>query len=227
MLADRDPVCPWTDDRVRIHERLREVDASCGAMYRYAIDMLGEPAHAGETAARAALIGHCVRELMNSLPDALCDVVGMPERGHNSESEVSRLARGIERDNLMEYHGEVSVDENPRLVTVRSDLLQLAVAVAVEHRAGQGRRRGRDAALVLGRLDPTDAAMVPWTRAREFFMRPTHLGTSAPPTDEEILLHIGVIEASLSARLGDFFDNLDALSEILADANGIVSGDEA
>lgn len=218
---------PWTEERSALHARLSEIDSSLAGLYRCVLDTLATQAQAGEAKARAAVIGHCVRELLNNLPESLGDVENLPPRGQSSGPQLRTLATIVA--DLDEFPGMDELDSDPKsLITVRAAFVRAARAAAESYEAGENRSRMRDAAVVLGRLDTSDPALRPWTAARRFFMSFTHLDgrpyvPTDPdlPTDEAVLRHLSVIEAALDARLGSFFGNLAAIEDILGQANRI------
>ena len=222
----------WNSDRKEVYRLIAEVHPTLAALYHKAIELIAtKPATSGEARVTLALVGHCFRELLNRLPDALRDVEGLPGSKRGEEhAALSRL-----RDAYSTYIG-MPGDQNHsastegldemRLVAVPQSLLDaLATFVAVRE-AGSLTVRQRDAVTVLGAIDPLDPALKPWTKARDYFMSLTHLtvddaseSTTRLPSDTETVRHVQAIEASLRVRLGAFFDNLAELEDLIAAAN--------
>lgn len=231
----------WSDERRSLHRQLQGLDPQLAGLYRHAIDLLSAPRTPGEEKARLALIGHCIRELINSIPDALGDVEGLPASGRQDEDR--------ERDALVsayEGFGGLDIDaaavedrnesaEQPRLVAVPLTLFEAVGRWATSVRVGASTVAQRDSAVVLGRIDTRDAALRPWKAARDFAMKITHFKRNYPlgsvpellPSDDEVMCHLENIEASLRNRLGAFFDSLDELTDLIAQANELVDGDES
>lgn len=162
---------------------------------------------------------------MNNLAAALDDVEGLPVRRRQSDAQL--------RDVVVERFDELpqpAFDENDlNGVVAVTNRFGIAVRDWVdEQKLITGYVELRDAAAVLGRLDPTAPSLRPWRKAREFFMRPTHLNLLRTPVgetsdhDTELKTHLENVEAALRARLGGFFAVKDEVDDILAMANARV-----
>jgi hypothetical protein len=233
MLDARETPIQWTDSRRDLHRLLCDVHPTIGALYRFAVDIGAEPPRLGEARTREAMMGHCMREMMNNLPEALNDVAELPLRGQNSASATNRLVKAYEAADIR-VESE-TVTQRGALVTVPGDLVDAVRGFVADQGVGARRRRLRDAASVLGRLDENDPALQPWSAARDFFMSLTHLDSGPASsakanepksTDTEICRHMEVVEASLAVRLGDFFDNLHSIEDLAEEANRRVGGQE-
>lgn len=229
----------WDDDRRALYVQLQGLDPELAGLYRQAIDLLSTPAVPGEKKVRLALIGHCLRELINTLPDALGDVEGFPADKGNEGKRA--------REALVAEYGVFSgasldatlVDETddsgqPNLVAVPQSLLDGVGRWVNSAKAGALRETQRDSVVVLGRIDTRDPALKPWKSARDFVMGFAHFRRNYPlgsvpevfPADEEIVAHLAHIEASLRNRLGAFFDSLDDLQDLIDEANAPMDEDE-
>jgi len=220
----------WDATRTEVFRLLSDLeDKSLAGMYKLAIDLMDIPPKDGWERSRLSSVGHCFREILNNLPEALNDVQGVPDRGHPDLISTGQISAAIE-----EAFGKLDLavlkpnadTHEARMVTIPATLVETLTLFAAEHRTILKRVARRDAATILGRVDPADPALVPWKAARDFFMGQTHLnvgGTrNAPadvPTDNEVRTHVSNIEASLRARLGVFFDTVESLNDLLHAAN--------
>jgi len=205
---------------------LSGLDRSLATMYKVAIDLMAELPEPGEERARLSSVGHCVREILNNLPEALNDVEGVPPRGHDDGASSRRLARAVETTLAAASGvGANGGDDEVQSVSIPVSLVEAMAAFASEHQEVAKRVARRDSATVLGWIDPTNPALLPWTAARAFFMGRTHLSlghttkTSPLPSDNDVIIHLENIEASLRARLGAFYDTIHSLDDLLAEAN--------
>ncbi|MDY6795088.1 MAG: hypothetical protein SWK76_07390 [Actinomycetota bacterium] len=232
MEPDKD-IELWNKERESLYEQLQDVDPQLAGLYRWTINLLSVPAEPGEEMARFALIGHCLRELMNSIQDALNDVDGLPA---NCDREEERERQKLLVDEYEAFGGLPPEDMNankveeigqPKLVTIPQSLLYVVGELVQSVSEGTTREVQRDSAVVLGRIDAHDPAVKPWKAARDYFMSFVHFKRKIPiglrsrnlPSEREILSHLENIEASLRNRLGAFFDVYDELQDFINQAN--------
>lgn len=218
----------WTDERCDLCKRLAEVHEDLGALYRFAINVACSNPSDGERRVRDALVGHCLRELMNNFPEAIGDVEDFPERGGRGEDALRDAVIGRFR---ALPSPDIDDTDPDGVITVTNGFVASVRDWVEDHEQGTVRVRLRDSVTVLGRLDETNPVLLPWRKARKFLMKLTHLNISKIPAksgsrDEEIKIHLENVEAALRARLGGFFDVMDEFDDILAEANARV-GDEA
>lgn len=239
MVADRSPDF-WNQDRVALHGLIEELPSPTLAdLYRRAILLMNEPAEQSDEKARLALVGHCFRELMNRLPDALKDVAGFPaskreeeDKARNDLVAAYEAFRGKPID--QPAVGAPNDPEQVEVVAVPRDLVDAVGKFVAIREEGTRNVRDRDSVAVLGSIDPLNPALKPWRDARKFFMSCTHLDlqygveTEARtlPSREEILAWVETVEASLRVRLGAFFDNYEELGDLIAKANETVEEGE-
>jgi hypothetical protein len=215
----------WTAERHDLARALQDVDATIGEFYRQAIESLSV---CPRRLADVALAGHCVRELVAALPNALADVDGLPDR-INEPKIVRALAE--EWDRHPDVVGEADVPlrsgakgdaSQPSLVSVPTDLLDAARLVVLAHKTGTKNNDLRHGALVLGRLDGSDVAVRIFKRSVTFFIEYTHLSGLLGrelPDDELVQRHLAVIEDAVRARLGRFFTTAESIMADLDIAN--------
>lgn len=230
MEANGD-VALWNEDREALHKLIEEIDPALAGLYRRAVLLMDSRPIPGDEKARLSLVGHCVRELMNNLPDALGDVKDFPasRRGDEDRARDGLVAaverfKGVPSDQPAEDAGS---SEQPDRVTVPADLLDAVVILVGVFKDGKTRNELRDSAAVLGYIDRYDPALKPWKAARKFFMSLAHLdrlkaagsGGRDLPTDEQVMSQVAIIEASLRVRLGAFFDNLNEVRALAEQAN--------
>jgi hypothetical protein len=215
------PAVQWTDERHELCKLLAEVHPDLGALYRYAIDLACSNPSDGGGRVRDALVGHCLRELMNNFPEAIGDVEEFPERGGRGENALRDAVIGRFRS----LPSSDIDDSNPDAVMTVTNGFVASVRDWVEDQEqGSVRVQLRDSVTVLGRLDENNPVLLPWRKARKFMMKLTHLNLSKNPAesanrDEGIRAHLENIEAALRARLGGFFEVMDGFDDILAESN--------
>lgn len=214
----------WDDSRKEVLRLLADLDQSLASMYELAIDLMAATPVEGGERARLSSVGHCFREILNNLPEALNDVNGVPPRGHDDGHSSRRLAAQIDAALRSEPEPlqDAGLASSLRTLAAPANFFEAMSEFAEAHREVGKRVARRDSAVVLGRIDPDDPSLVPWKEARKFVMSRTHLnvGTSTSiPSDEEVRTHLSNIEASLLARLGRFFGVIESLDDIHGQAN--------
>jgi hypothetical protein len=209
------------------------MDSTLADLYRRAVDELGLPSL---TRATLAVAAHCVREIVNNLPEALGDVEDLPRR-----NDLGRPARDL--DISWSKHEDVLGDPSvPRyaadseeaqpgsMATVPSGILEAARVIVAAQRAGGTAGRLRHGAIVLGRLEQgRDASVDAFRVSVDFFMDNVHLAraTNHPPPDiNNVVSHLETIEAALSARFGGFFDTVAELFDVIELANRTSDSDQ-
>jgi len=219
----------WTPARQKLHKYIEAVDSSLAPLYREAVRMIETTPAAGEDRLRLALIGHCIRELINSLPDALGDVPGALRGGQNDDSALSKFDQAVMkwRRRLDTDAADVAAIAPNATVEIPGHLLTAVEQLAESRQNGTARRLSRDSFAILGHVDVTSPVLSTWSAARDFFMDSTHLdrqfklrdGSGSLPTQAEILHHLELIEATLHVRFGRFFDSIHSIEDLLAEAN--------
>lgn len=201
-----------------VHEMLTELNPRLAGMHRMVFRLLSSPASPGEELARASTIGHCMRELMNRLPDALRDVAGvMPRRRVSSSKRAIALGSEIRKyPDLMSARGDY--------VAVPGVVLEMMTEV-IELAHQESRRNAENHAIAVAQaLRTTSPAVKEWKRALDFFMRFTHIdgyvesessgGVKVPP-DGQILRHVASVERLIEVRLSDFFASSREIEDAL------------
>ena len=173
--------------------------------------------------ADAAVIGHCVRELVNNIPKAL----GSEEEYRTTKVGEERVAIGALRDALLH--------ESDSVFAYSEDASYVPVPVEVANRMrdfrriaaeGSTTRRENASIAVLGYVSDRHPSLLPWMDAADCFMGITHVGVdcSVPPLRTHMVEKISIIESALSVRLGYFFDAKRDMRAVLKAANKIVDG---
>ncbi len=164
MAADSDPIL-WNEDRETLRSQIEDVYPPLAGLYRMAIVLMDEPVQEGEGKARLCLVGHCFRELMNRLPDALRDVDDFPasKRGEEDRARDTLVAtfedfRGV----LVEQPplGAAPNSEQTEIVDMPKLLDAVGRFVSVR-KEGTRNVRERDSVAVLGAIDPLHSSLKP------------------------------------------------------------------
>jgi hypothetical protein len=220
----------YNSERQALNDQLRDLSPRLAGLYRRLIRLVDEDPGSDERLARASLIGHCVRELINRLPDILADVPDMLDAVSPKSSELTQRLPG-----LAERHADVLAKvadptsegggQSIELIPVPRPLFEAMQRITDITARETARALERDAVVVARARTASGPAYERWRAARKFFMDFTHLDNHvgederALPANERILGHLGAIEATLSSRLTKFFDNRRVLDVFLAEAN--------
>ena len=222
MPTDNRPLL-WDDPRRALHAQLEEVSNKLAGVYRRAIFLLDEVTPIGEELVRIALVGHCMRELMNRLPDVLNDVPGMlrPE-GPDSSSLRSKLLESLDAAEEPSTSGTV--------VSVNVEIIESLQLFAAAVRAETARAEEKDSVSVTQTRATKPWAVREWRAAREFFVELTHIDSRVSddadakrlPSDAEVQRHLVIVEAVLRSRLSGFFQSRREIDQRLASINELI-----
>jgi hypothetical protein len=217
----------WTDRRRRLQFALAQRDELFADLYRRAIDALGEQP---VTQGSLVIAGHCIRDLVNGLPDVLTDVDAVP-----AYSDMSKPTRELSdawaahEDILGPADPEEGVpDDDPppdARMTVPTVVVRTVRKVVIATRAGATNSRRRHSALVLGRVelgqDPTVMLFRDSVRVFERLRHPQR-GREIEVTDDtmsRVMRSLEIIEGALEARMGSFFATVEDLLDVIEAAN--------
>ncbi|WP_432889283.1 hypothetical protein ACQPYH_09905 [Kribbella sp. CA-245084] len=217
----------WSARRRRLQAALGQRDELFADLYRRAIDSLNEqPLRRGSL----VIAGHCIRDLVNGLPDVLADVDSVPPY-----SPMSKPARELSEvwaeheDILGPAEMEDTLSEDGRVagvrVTVPGVVVQAARRVVVASRTGELNARQRHSALVLGRVEVRlDASVKVFRESVAIFERLRHPQrgrdvTVSAETLPRLVKALEIIEGALEGRMGSFFAAVEDLGDILHAAN--------
>ena len=211
----------WTRQRGEILKGLKDLTSPTPSqLYQRAIDEIGSYSSKSNTAvADFAVISHCVREFMNSLPEFLGDVAG-PRSNYGNEQNAAGELRNVLLDKC--DNSTFSVSDNSKIVAIPSDVARAIGRYRREVKTGNANKRRRASLAVLGRIEIDHPAVSPWIRSHGFFNRHAHVSRSTEvelPTRETIMGELSVIENVLISRLGLFFEVKAGLKGVLEAAN--------
>jgi hypothetical protein len=206
------------DDRQqRVFSALQEKRLELADFYQTALMLLDGDLTVPGSRTRVALIGHCMREVMNRVLGALGRPTA-PKFKPSSDQQVKALPDLLSRFPELELSGEGSSVPVPQEVAAAMDKLFKA--------AIQEKRRVRDdvAALITDDDNASHVAVSRWIESRGYFVKWAHLHeTDVPeadlPTDQEIREHIGVFEELLDGVVTAFFATRHSIDDLLAEIN--------
>lgn len=210
-----------SDDGVQRRERvtgaLRERSAQLAGMYSTALRELDSAADSGNETARVSVICHCMRELMNGLPAILAASV-MPRPNPSSSSLASRLPE------LLAEHPDLDLRAQQDMVPVPNGVTNAIASLVDATVRERGLNLANAAALLTDGADASHPMIGQWKAAQAFFLQWTHLdrnpdGARELPSDEEITVHVRVVEDAIEVRTSQFFTNLGAVEDLLQVAN--------
>lgn len=215
----------WSPARRARRSRLAEASRDLADLYEVAIDLVGNP----DAPARMLLLGHCMREIGNRLPEILNpDLPGRSKLDKAVQSLVADWRAAGPR--LSEV--EQSDDPTPAISVPRKIAASLESVVA-EFEYGETANYAKASFLVVGSVpdnlsvaaknpDPAVSALV---RTRRYFMGHTHAGVEdrQAPDEAELEEHVSHFEYVLDVRLGDWWEARVSIQDILARANARVA----
>jgi hypothetical protein len=224
-------------DRRELEAKLGVLNQDLLDLYREAVALFERPER---NRAAMMMLSHAVREFANNLAHHLGLVEGMQfPASVDVSSPLGELVQmwdveSVSPDNPSSTAGglgAVELAEGPdnsiRESTVRSipERAYLAVeAVIVAHSRATDSARRRQAFIAVGNGATTqDPTAKLFAATFDFFMSYAHLdraGKRRLPTEDELQQQFANFEAVVWARLGGFFDVVDALADIIDVANG-------
>ncbi len=212
----------WSPARRDRRARLAAVSRDIAELYEAAIDILGDPG----SPARMLLLGHCMREISNRLPDIL-----NPELPDSSKQNlaVEQLAKAWRASGLGAQL--VGADESTQApdVSVPRGVAAAIETVVAEYEVGRRANYAKGSFLVQGVVPPNlagtatnpDPSVQAFLRSKRFFMDYTHAGDEdrPPPHEEEIQDRVHHFEDVLDARLGDWWAVQADVRDLVTRAN--------
>jgi hypothetical protein len=221
------PAPLWDPARIELHTELKTLSPKLAGVYHRAIVLVEEVPPHGEELVRVALIGHCLRELMNRLPDVLKDVPGMLR----PTKPTSNTLRG-ELLEILAASDELNT--TGAFVAVPGEIVVALQKFAAAVQAEAARGLEKDSVAVTQTRTSNTPAVQQWTAARKFFMDFVHLDShvgddgdaSRLPGDEEILERLVIVEAALRSRLFGFFQSRRELDRRLARINEVLADED-
>lgn len=189
-----------------------------GQLYSRAVEIAdGYNQNSPDAELDMVLLGHCMRELMNSLPDALGDET-LTGKKHLEDEALGHLRECLEEEcddrTFVPQDGFARVPE------------RTAAAVdAFRKAAGTGTLAKRQNASIAAtrNRDSTSPALVAWEQSQRFFMGYAHVKRSGDkrqlPRRDEVLTRLSDFEDVLVGRMGRFFETKTAMQAVLKKAN--------
>ncbi len=220
----------WSPARRERMARLAETSRDLADLYEVAIDLLGNP----DAPARMLLLGHCMREVGNRLPEILNP--DLPGRSRQDEA-VRSLAGGWRAVGLS-LDGADDAEGGGTAIPVPRQIVASVESVVAAFESGETANYAKASFLVTGNVpenltdavknpDPGVAALL---KTRRYFMGHTHAGVKDRQAADEAELqeHASHFEHVLDVRLGDWWEARLSVQDILARANArAVTPDQA
>jgi hypothetical protein len=216
----------WDERRWRLFDAIarQRGGALYADLYKRSVDALNEGTQGGLVVA-----GHCIRDMVNGLPDVITDAGEVPHH-----KDVSKPAADL-ATTWNSYPTELGpvgtpvsaappTDGATPRVTVPAALVEAARKVAETSLTATENARRRRSALVLGRLEARQDATVRLFHdsVMEFErLRHPQRGREIDVPDALVRARraLLVIEATLEARLGQFFETVEDLMDVINAAN--------
>lgn len=197
-----------SESQLEIYNGLREfADSVLARLYKRCLSLISAYDSEDETARiDVAVLSHCVRELINALPDYLDNGASSSSRAR-ADAALSSLRACLLSGQPMSLH---QVGEQPYGV-VSADILDALVDYRECLIKGLQRSDERDSLAVLGKVEPQNPAVRAWRKARTFFVGLAHIPRDKAklgnlPSSHDVKRHFALIENALAYRLGFFFD---------------------
>lgn len=218
----------WTTRRRRLQGALAQRDELFGDLYRRAIDALDEhPLRPGSL----VIAGHCIRDLVNGLPDVLTDVESVPAYSDMTSPSRDLSDAWAKHEDIL-GSGDLEEDSLPvggpapdGRATVPSLIVSAARRVVAATRTADLNARRRHSALVLGRVEVRqDPTVKLFRESVAVFERLRHPQRGrevviAADTLPRLLRALEIIEGALEGRMGSFFATVEDLLDVLDAAN--------
>jgi hypothetical protein len=158
-----------------------------------------------------------MRELMLGLPAIMADTA-IPRQNPSSGVLTGKLPK------LLARHPEVDLGVDQDMIPVPKAVAHAIGLVIATAARENGRTRLNFAAMVTGGTDGKHPAVQQWMDTYQFFVGWAHLDRNhesdrQPPSDDDLLGRIRVVEDVIQVRAAGFFENLKALDGLLADIN--------
>lgn len=211
----------WTPERKKILNGLSGLPSPTPSqLYRRAIDLIAEYSSASVSArVDLALIGQCIRELMNGLPEYIS---GDKVRKNNYNAEREAISK-LEHILVSECDDTTfRVGDNAEVVMIPASVANALEGMRYEANIGSNTNRQKASLALLGRVDERNPVLIPWMKSHGFFQSFTHINRGDDrelPTRENVIRELSFFENSLSSRLGYFFDTKSRLRDVLREAN--------
>jgi hypothetical protein len=217
----------WDARRWRLFEALAQQSELFADLYRRAIDALNErPLTHGALVVAA----HCIRDLVNGLPDVITDAGEVPAHvplskpAHHLASVWGSHPELLGSVNSPVAAGVAKEGEVDPLMTVPAELVEAARRVAEASGAVTQNSRRRRSALVLGRMEVTLHPTVRlFQESVDVFEQIRHPQRGREVNPDAVTARVDgalvAIESTLEARLGSFFESVEELMDVLSAAN--------
>lgn len=154
----------WIPERKKILNGLSDLPSPIPSqLYERAIDLIAEYSSTSASArVDLALIGQCIRELMNGLSEYISgDKVG--KSNYNAEREaISKLERVLvsECDDAT-----FQVGDNAEVAVISASVANALEGVRREAHIGSSTNRQKASLALFGRVDERNPALIPWMNA--------------------------------------------------------------
>lgn len=150
---------------------------------------------------------------------ALDILVDAPEPRPNPSS--GSLAGGL--STIMARNGNPDLRADQDLIPVPRQVAAAFADLLDASAQERGRNQRNAAALVTGSTDGTHPSVREWSTTYQFFVKWAHVDqhhTEGLPDDATLAARLRVVEGVIEVRMNLFFDNLSAVEDLLALANG-------
>lgn len=207
----------WSDNRCDLETKLKLLSPPLADLYKTVIDTLDDDSE-HISSSSASIIGHCMREIMNNLYDAL-----FPDSTYPSRAELRGKRDQAERSirELWEKSGERNGAASDLSDVVSCEEAVNAFKMFCQEE--ENRERVNDqklSMLLLGKEQRGHPSLAAWRSAQKFFVAKAH-GPASNKTvlKSTVLTHVTMVENCISSRLGLFFNVATEIEIILGKAN--------
>lgn len=209
----------------RICAELTALNPLLSSLYEFAVDIINDSAPARSD---FVMLGHACRELIGNLPSEL-DIADLPQERSNVDAATARLD-----DAWAKHSGALGDPNQPIAATapgtsesvtlVPTELFNATATLVMGSRQITANMRAKLSALVLGHGEGRDHPTVVQLHTAYNFMAGlshiSNIGKSREMPDRDLVTqNFAIIEDTLEARVGSFFEVVDTLRDILAKAN--------
>ncbi len=214
----------WTIERAALHRWLELKSRELASIYQAGVLMVMIPSFPG----RVRFVAHAIRELGNRLPDAVAGPTG------STRAEYRQLAgrihaqwekEGLPKDgSIPSAMSSASQIGGTERYVISAELFATVAKLVTDHVSGTERNKEKARRLfeTIGESNPVPSYLVRnWVKETGWAVQFAHVRNEPLPPDAEdqVTDRFIAFEGSLLALSKRSYENLDALDQLLKDAN--------
>lgn len=204
----------------RVFNALHSRNDKVAGMYHTMLALLVIAPIPGNEIARASVICHCGRELMNSILEIMPDI---------DVSHIKPSSNSL-KDKLPKLFNDVNFDIGQDYVLIPKSAAKTLHELISTINKESSRKARLEGAVITDGTDNKHPAIKQWQATHKFFMHWTHLNrvndSCEAPSDDEIRKNLRVVEDVIETRSNLFFENFHKIEDLLTEANMVSEEDK-